>query len=202
MPRPTLRAYMCTSTARATMAAHTGAVPSQGQYRLRLLSGACLAAPRAAARPGSRPGAPAARPTAQHRPSWPGGPRWYTPATPAVLAVIHACEERLRGAGAARDAGRSAPNGRPARNPFRGAPPTRAWAQHAGPAPLRRVQGSRCTAFRRRDESSAAQLASARCCNSFNAPRVIGHHKPCERPAAKTPRQCWAPNGSSQQGTK
>jgi hypothetical protein len=43
----------------------------------------------------------------------------------------------------ARDGGRSAPNGRAARNRFRGPPPTRAWTQHAGPAPLHAQGGAR-----------------------------------------------------------
>jgi hypothetical protein len=154
MPRHQQRAYMCTSTPRATVAAHAGALPTQ--YRLRLLSGACL---RRATRC-SRAGEPEQR--LLPAPPQLAGPCWYKPAMPAVLAVIHACADRLSGSGAARDGGRSGPNGRAARNHLRGPPPKRAWPQHAGPAPLHAQEGAvkplyHCPAPRR----NLAQLATA-----------------------------------------
>jgi hypothetical protein len=132
------------------------------------LGHACTA-PSAAAEPGSRRSSS----TASTAP-----PCWYKPATHAVLAGIHACAERLLGADAARDGGRSAPNGRAARNHLRGPPPTRAWTQHAGPAPLHDQEGARkplyhCPAPRRNQAPPGCPVghsgAGRRCCSSFEA---------------------------------
>jgi hypothetical protein len=150
------------------------AIPSRVQYQLRLLPGACLRrAPRCSwAGAAEQPSAASAK---QHCPSWPLGPcAWCKTATPAVLAVVYACAELLRGAGAARDGGRSALNGRAARNRFRGPPPTRAPGRSMPVQPLcmlGRVQGSRWTAAETwaGPGCPVGHSGAGRCCSSFKA---------------------------------
>jgi hypothetical protein len=150
-------------TPRATVAAHAGAVP-QGQYRLRLLSGACLRRTSQAGEPpgsllqarrGSAApvgGAAPAGTNPRRRRFW----QWHTHARSdfaalarrAMVAAAPRTAEPLAIASAAR----------PQRPPGRSMPVQPLCM-------LRRVQGSRCTIVRRRAETwrqgPAAQLATA-----------------------------------------